>query len=258
MRAARTFLLVLAATILVAAACGNDGSDSAGPQAPDTSDESGADGEAGNLPEPPESAVAVVDGQEISEETFEEQYEQVRSLPAVSEQLQGDQAASAEPILRAQLLSQLVVSDILFRAADDEFDIDISDEQVESRLAKLQEDAGGEEEFARTLEKQGITEELLVEQELPFVLLIEELRSAVAGDDAEQPPPPPTGESQQPTEADRALQEWVTNQLASAEVRVRSEIGTWDPQSGQVRPPGGTGGMGGLQPPSGGQPQPAP
>lgn len=248
----RAWVGALTVLMLVAAACGSGGSEDseAGPEVPEAGENPA--GEGGEAPEPPEGAVAVVDGNQISEEDFEAQLGQVLAIPAVAEQLEGGQDEAAEPIFRAQVLSQLVVSDILFRAAEDDFGIEVTDEDVEGRLDELHEEAGGEDEFGRQLEEDGLTEEVLVAQELPLVLTIEEVQDEVAGDAAEEPPPPPSPDQQQPpSEAELALQDWVLGKFADAEVSVRSEIGTWDPQTGQVQPPGGASGIG-----PGGQPQP--
>lgn len=239
-RAARALVGILAAIILVAAACGGDGADV--PEAGEDSDPS----------EPPEGAVAVVDGNEISEEAFEERYEQVLAIPAVAQQLEGEQGEAAKPMLRAQVLSQMLVSDILSRAAEDDFDIEVTDGDVRERLQELEDEAGGPDELAGQLEQAGITEDVLVEQELPFTIMIEQVQEEVAGDDVEEPPPPQPGQQQPPSEAELAFQEWALAKFADAEVSVRSEIGTWDPQSGQVQPPGGAGGFPpGQQPPPG-------
>lgn len=232
-RAARAFIAILAAIVLVAAACGDDGSDSA----------DGADGpDAAEDTQLPEGAVAVVDGNEISEETFEDRYDQVLAIPAVADQLEGPQGEAAEPMLRAQVLSQLLVSDILSRGAEDDFGIEVTDEDVQERLEELEDEAGGEDEFAAELEESGLTQEVLVDQQLPLEILIEQVQDEVADEDPEaSPPPAQPGQQQPPSEAELAFQEWALGKFSDAEVSVRSEIGTWDPQSGQVRPPGGSG-----------------
>ncbi len=249
-KAMRAFVGVLAAVMLLAAGCGDDGSEGgeAGPEVPETDEGSGGEGD--DLSEPPQGTVAVVDGTAITVDDFEAQFEQVTAIPAVAEQLDGAQGEAAEPIVRAQILSQIIVSDILLRGAEDDFGIEITDEEVEGRLEELEEEAGGEDDFARQLAEGGITEEVLVTQELPLVLTMEQVQNEVAGDAADEPPPPAPGGQQQPSEAELALQDWALGKFASAEVSVRSEIGTWDPQTGQIQPPGGAGGIAPPGPPA--------
>lgn len=233
-RAARALLGILTVIMLVAAACGGES-----PEAGDATDAPDA-GEDADLPD---GAVAVVDGNEITEETFEERYDQVLAIPAVAEQIEGQREA-AEPTLRAQVLSQLLVSDILLRGAEDDFGIEVTDEDVRERLAELEEEAGGEDDFAAELEESGLTRDVLVDQQLPLEILIEQVEDEVADEDAEESPAPAPaqpGQQQPPSEAELALQEWAVGKFAEADVVVSSEIGTWDPQSGQVRPPGGAG-----------------
>lgn len=231
-RAARALLGLLMVIMLVAAACGGE--------TPDAGDATDAP-DAGEDADLPDGAVAVVDGNEITEETFEDRYDQVLAIPSVAEQIEGQREA-AEPTLRAQVLSQLLVSDILLRGAEDDFGIEVTDEDVRDRLEELEEEAGGEDEFAAELEETGLTKEVLVDQQLPLEIMIEQVEDELGDDDVETPPPPAEpGQQQQPTEAQLALQEWAVGKFSEADVVVSSEIGTWDPQSGQVRPPGGAG-----------------
>lgn len=232
-RATRTLLGVLAMVVLVAAGCG-DGT----PEAGDPT-ESPQAGEEADLPE---GAVAVVDGNEITEEAFEDRYEQVLAIPAVAEQIEGRREA-VEPMLRAQVLSQILVSDILSRGAEDEFGIEVTDADVRQRLEELEDEAGGEDAFASELEESGLTREVLVEQQLPLELLIEQVEDEVADRDIEATPPPAQPGQQQPDEAQLAFQQWALGKFSEADVVVSSEIGTWDPQAGQVQPPGAAGGI---------------
>lgn len=246
-RSARVILGILAAMSLTVAALGSYGSEAGDVdrQAPANGDGSGA------APEPPEGAAAVIDGDEISDEALVSQYQKVLAIPAVAEQVEA-QGDAATPMLRAQVLSQILVSEILSRGAEEDFGIVVSDDEVRDRLGQMQAQAGGADEFGQRLRGMGTTEEMLVEYDLPFALLIERVQEKVAPDKAgATPPPAPPGRQQPPSEAQRAFQKWAFGKFAAAEVSVRSGIGVWDPRTGQVQPPGGVGGM-----VPGGQPQP--
>lgn len=243
---ARVLVGLLALMALVAGACTSNDSD--------TDATGGPEEETTTENEVPDGVAAVVDGTEITDRTVEEWFDEAAKSPEVAARLEGGQGEQIRPALRAQILSRLIVSDILTRAASDDFGIEVSDEEVVARRDELVKEAGGEDALAQQLATAGLTEELLVEHELPMLIILEEVEHEFASDtDAEATTTTTAavpGAQPPPSESQQAMQEWGRARFAEADVTVRPAYGTWDPQTGQVQPEGGL--------PSGPTPGPAP
>ncbi len=206
---------------------------------------SGPDEETTNERQVPDGVAAVVDGTEITDRTVEEWFDEAAKSPEVAARLEGGQGEQIRPALRAQILSRLIVSDILTRAAADDFGIEVSDEEVMARRDELVKEAGGEDALEQQLATAGLTEELLVEHELPMLIILEEVEHEFSSDtDTETEATTTTtaavpGAQPPPSESQQAMQEWGRERFAEADVTVRAAYGTWDPQTGQVQPEGG-------------------
>lgn len=231
----RALVGLLAVFALMAGSCGSDDSEADAASGPDE--------ETTNQRQVPEGVAAVVDGTEITDRTVEEWFDEAAKSPEVAARLEGGQGEQIRPALRAQILSRLIVSDILTRAASDDFGIEVSDEEVVARRDELVKEAGGEDALAQQLATAGLTEELLVEHELPMLIILEEVEKEFSSDTDPEATTTTTaavpGAQPPPTESQQAMQEWGRARFAEADVTVRTSYGTWDPQTGQVQPEGG-------------------
>ncbi|GEM_PF-5809370 len=180
----------------------------------------------------PDGLAAVVDDDEIAEETLEERFDAVVTAPEVAEQLEGEDAEMLEEQLKAQILSRLILDRIVAMGAE-ELGVDASDEEIAEREADEAEAAGGEDALAEQLESQGVSAEQL-EEELRTIVLLdgieEELTSDLAEEDFE------ADEELGASPADMAVQEWLFEQLTAREVEVDEAYGVWSAESGQVIP----------------------
>ena len=180
----------------------------------------------------PDGLAAVVDDDEIAEETLEERFDAVVTAPEVAEQLEGEDAEMLEEQLKAQILSRLILDRIVAMGAE-ELGVDASDEEIAEREADEAEAAGGEDALAVQLESQGVSAEQL-EEELRTIVLLdgieEELTSDLAEEDFE------ADEELGASPADMAVQEWLFEQLTAREVEVDEAYGVWSAESGQVIP----------------------
>ncbi|MEX2628039.1 MAG: SurA N-terminal domain-containing protein [Ilumatobacteraceae bacterium] len=238
----RTPLIALAVTCLALAAC-SDGDDSdtgstatngdpaptdpaPGDDAPTTGDEP-----AGNGDEPPTGVAASVGETEIAVDTVEGLYEEIASSEMVAQQLEQDDSGAFEPRLRAQVLSQLVVQEIIEDAAAADFGIEVTDADLQTSLDDLESETEGTGGLDATLEASGMTRETFERLELPLLALLDELEAEFGDlqpDPGADPGTPPEGQAE--------LQAWGTENFAAADVVVASEYGTWDPATGQVQP----------------------
>lgn len=80
--------------------------------------------------------------------------------PQVASQLEGDESGDAERGIQAQVLTELIRTELLQVAADD-LGIEVTDEQVAQEREELVESAGGEEALQQTLETSNISEDEL-------------------------------------------------------------------------------------------------
>lgn len=180
----------------------------------------------------PDGLAAVVDDDEIPEDTLQERFDAVVNAPEVAEQLEGEDAETLEEQLKAQILSRLILDRIVAIGAE-ELGVDASEEEIAEREADEAEAAGGEEALADQLESQGVSAEQL-EEELRTIVLLdgieEELTADLAEEDFE------ADEEMGISPADMAVQEWLFEQLTAREVEVDEAYGVWSAESGQVIP----------------------
>lgn len=240
-------LATLAALVLALAACGDGAEEGASGDVSPTA--TAADGDTA-APELEDGVAAVVDGDEIPADLLEARVETAASAPELAEVLEGENGDAARAQLRASILSQLIVNEIVVAGAE-ERGLEIDDEAIAETRDELTSQAGGEAAFEEQVGAAGLDEDQLA-AELEAITALRLVRDDLS-DGASPAPTEPSADATTPDPADLALQEWLIERLGTADVTVAPEIGTWDPAQGLVVPPGG-----GLQaPPTGGAP-PAP
>lgn len=243
-------LAVAAVAALALTACGD--SDSGQPADDPTGTETAA-GSAGA--ELGEGVAATVDGTEIPTTIVENRVDSAAQTPEVSELLEGEQAEAVRAQLRASVLSQLIVNELVVSGAED-LGLEVDDEAIAQSREELVESAGGEDAFDEQVVAAGLDESQLaaeLESITALRLVREELADAEEAETEATATEGPQAQPTEPTGPDAALEQWLVEQLRTAEIQVDPEIGTWDPAQGLVVPPGG-----GLQAPSTGGAPPAP
>lgn len=229
--------LFLVTAALFLAACGDDDDgDAAG-----TADTSAASDQGGE--DLGDDIAAVVDGEEISASSVESHVDSFAENPQFAEQLEGPDGEAARVQLRAQILSTEIVTRILSNGADD-LDNPVTDDDLAAARTDLEDQVGGSDELDAALAQQGLTEGLL-QLELTALAAIDNIEEALAEDAGEDPAtddPATVGEPDPEAElspSEQRAQEFLTDELAAADVTVDEEFGTWSAGTGQVVAPGG-------------------
>lgn len=226
----------LAALLLLLAACGEDnGTDEA---------TEGLDGDLGvetdeQLPEVDldDGIAASVNGTEIATAEVDERVDSaVAADPELSGQLEGEEGDQLLEMFRAQTLTILVQTQIILDGAAD-MGVEPDEADIAEAREQLVAELGGEEAFDEAVASAGISEAALADQlegiaALNAVgdILVEE---GAADDLPEQPEGAPDADP-----SDLAVQQWLGERVATAEVAVHPDFGLWDPQTGQVMPAG--------------------
>lgn len=126
------------------------------------------------------NVAATVNGSEVPVTEVEERYEQAKASPQVAQQLEADPEGAYESQLQAQILSQLVVSELLDQWAED-LSVEASKSDVEEERADLIEQLGGQEAFDQAVTESGLSPED-IELQLRQRVLQSKISEAVAGD----------------------------------------------------------------------------
>lgn len=126
------------------------------------------------------SVAATVNDAEVPIAEVEDQFESVQEQPQLAQQLEQDPEGKFRKQVQAQILSQLIVGEVLEQWAD-ELGVTATDEEVEAERAKLVEQLGGQEAFDAQVEQSGLSPEALTE-EIRKIVLQGELSAEVAGD----------------------------------------------------------------------------
>lgn len=221
------FVALLAALALVLAACGDDTADDANGAPSD-----GDDGEAVTAPdddhpgaELDDDVAAVVDDEEISRDDVDQQVEAFSANPQVAEALEGPEGEQTLGLLRAQVISTIVINKLAIEGAE-ELDNPVTDDDIAGARSELEDETGGAENLETALEQEGMSEEQLTVQ-LRALAALRNIEAALA-EEADDDADPET-----------LAQEYIQDRLRTADVVVNDDIGTWDAQTGQVTPPGG-------------------
>ena len=241
----RTLALGLLAAVTFLAGCGDDADseDRADQEPTDTTAEAAEDGDAGTSGEAGslgDDVAAVVDGDEISAASIKGHVEDFAANPQLAEQFEGDDGDAARAQLGAQILSSAIQSSVLVAGAE-ELDVPVTEEDVEAARAQVEEQAGGPEGLQAAMEQQGLSEDLL-QLELRGVAAVQNITDALdeaAGDDSSADTNPDEVEDgAELTPSEQRVQEHLLELATSADIQVHPDFGRWDPQSGQVLPPG--------------------
>ncbi len=256
----RTVVSLLSGLLILGlSACGGGGeaADTATPQATAALSEAPSDSaESPTAPDAapvdlPDGVAARIDGEDVAAEETNARAQALLDAAASSETPpQGDPETLLSQA-RAQVLSMTIQSRILVATAEDE-GVPVTDEDVAGAREELAAGVGGEEELAAASGANGISEEALDEQ-LRGQAALTNLLAALAPSEAPASDAPasepPTSDGSEPPGADlsdepglEAVQTLIAERLASTEVVVDQEYGTWAPSQGQVIPPGPPGG----------------
>lgn len=224
----RPLLAGLLLAALVLAAC-SDGSA--------TGDTTAGGGNASPTPEEAtegalaDGLAARVNGTEIPSEEVDARVEAATASEEVAAQLEGSGGEQMLAEFRAQTLSVLVQTRIVLDGAE-ELGAAPTTEDVEAARADLVEQVGGEEAFEEAVGQAGMSTEALDEQ-LRGIAAIDAVGAALVEQGAtEDLPDSAQGDPQQV-----AVQQWLGEQIAAADVVVDPAYGQWDPTTGQVLPP---------------------
>lgn len=228
-------LAVLLTSILVLTACG--GTDEAGTgEASPTAAATGGP-EASPLHD---GVAAVVNGEEIPTELLSARVETAAASPELAEVLAGETGDQARAQLRASILSQLIVNEIVVDGAE-ERGLAVDDAAIAETRQELTTQAGGEQAFDEQVAAAGLDEDQLtaeLEAITALRLVRDDLSPAAGASPSEAESADDAAAGTTPDPADAALQQWLIERLQAAEIAVAPEIGTWDPRQGTVVPAG--------------------
>jgi parvulin-like peptidyl-prolyl isomerase len=124
---------------------------------------------------------ATVNGTDVAVAQVEERFEQAKKQPQVAQQLEQDTEGQYSKEIQAQILSQLVVAQLLEDWAD-ELGVEATDEDVAQERESLIEQLGGQEAFETAVEESGLSEDEVTETIRQRVLQ-NNISAEVAGDD---------------------------------------------------------------------------
>lgn len=224
----RTVLATLLAGVLALAACGDGAEPDA--QTTDAADLPGTEQQA----DLPEGVAATVGETDIGTQRLDERVDTALESPELAAQLPEDEE-EARTLVQASVLGQMIVTEGVLQAADDE-GIEVSDEEVQAKREELEEQAGGPEELQQQVDAIGFDEAEL-DRELRSLVILDRVAEREAPDEGEGPQPEQTDPAQ-PDPGDIAVQTWLQERLTQMEIVVDSDYGRWDAQSLQVVPPG--------------------
>ncbi|NBG87967.1 SurA N-terminal domain-containing protein [Isachenkonia alkalipeptolytica] len=172
-------IAVLSIFLLTACGNGDDNGDNG------TAEENGSQEEAPGDMEGPEAldledfdadeALLVINGEEITREEFEAQFERTKQMVAQQYgiDLDADENAMLLPELQHQTIENIIGQRVLTQEAENQ-GMEVTDEEIDENIGMLVQQFGGEEGFQEALEADNLTEEDL-EQMVYEELLISQL-----------------------------------------------------------------------------------
>lgn len=170
------------------AACGADGEENAGGDDAAQSEQQGQQGQEG-MPEPNlediPDVVAEVNGEEISGDTFSQNYEAQYQQLTMQAQMTGEQPDEAQ--IKEQALDMMINSELLVSEADEQ-GFSASDEDVDEYLSTMAEENGMEssDDLVAQFEEQGLDEEQVredVQKEVKMQQVVDTLDAEEPSDD---------------------------------------------------------------------------
>ena len=111
----------------------------------------------------------------------EERYAQAKRSPQVGQQLENDSDGSFKAQVQAQIVSSLVLDEIVSQWAE-ELGVEVTDADVDAEREAIIEQVGGQEAFDEAVEQAGLTPEE-VDEQLRLRALQTKVAEAVAGGD---------------------------------------------------------------------------
>jgi parvulin-like peptidyl-prolyl isomerase len=106
------------------------------------------------------SVAATVGDTEITVAEVDEAYEQRAAASGVASELAGDESGTVEENLKIGVLTNLIRSEVLRRAAEDQ-GVEVTDEDVASQREELLSEVGGQEALDELLAQNNVSEEEL-------------------------------------------------------------------------------------------------
>jgi hypothetical protein len=256
-------LALLAALALLLAACGDNGDNGEDDEATGDPDAAEQFPDEQELPEDeagaalPDDIAATVNGEEIPADEIDQRVEAVTGDPAVEEQMGGEGGEELEATARAQLLGQAILTIVALDAAD-ELDNPVTDEDIADARAEITDQVGGEEAFDDAAAQAGLSEDQIDDdlRSLAALRNIQEVleeEEGIEDDEGDEEDDAAAGDPQTMDPGEQLVQEFLSERLSQADIAVNPDYGQWDPQTGQVQPPGGMQ----MQPPApeGGSPE---
>lgn len=180
------FSLLIGASVLVTAACGN-AEDSANEEKATQEQPAENNGETAGQAEMPEpdlegvpDLVAEVNGEEIKKEEFESAYVGQFQQMAMQAQMSGQEVDQDQ--LKTQIAESLVGQRLLMQETDNR-SIEASEEEIDETLTSIAEQNGlaSTDEFLAALEEQGLSEEEVMDQ-VAAQVKVDKLIAEEAGD----------------------------------------------------------------------------
>ncbi|MPZ88844.1 MAG: hypothetical protein GEU81_12370 [Nitriliruptorales bacterium] len=129
------------------------------------------------------SLAAAVNGQNISIAIIEERLEILRDNPQVAEQLENDPDGTLLAQAENELLNDLIQSTLLEQGAQEEFDIEVTEADVDEQREQVVDQVGGQDAFDEFVEQNSVSEEE-IETQLRRLSLTEQV-TAVLSEDVE-------------------------------------------------------------------------
>ncbi len=123
---------------------------------------------------------ATANGTDITIAEVEQRFEQAKKQPQLAQQLESDPEGTTRKQVQAQILSQLVVGQLLDQWAD-ELNITAGEDEVAEERANLVEQLGGEEAFETAVTESGLSDPEVTE-ELRKRVLQNKISEQVASD----------------------------------------------------------------------------
>ena len=173
-----------------------------------------------------ESPAAVVDGEEISIDTLQEQLDLVLADPQFASQVRGPEGDEQRKVITRQLLAVLIQQRIIERYARDN-GISVDASEVEERLQQAIEQTGGRDRFDQELRSRGLTL-ADVRRNIERSVLVEKVRQSVSGAAADDG----AGADDQ----NAAFVDWLRRRIASADIEVNPRFGHLDSRTGEILP----------------------
>lgn len=125
------------------------------------------------------SVAATVNGVEIALEQVEERVESLKSSPQFAQQLDDDPEGRALAEAEVGVLNSLIQATLLEQGAQEAFDVEVGQAEIDQERQTLVEEVGGEEAFDALVEQNGLDEEQ-VQFELRRAALIGAVTDALA------------------------------------------------------------------------------